>query len=138
MHYATLIYSSLNIYPLVCLHGQATFGEYPWNAVVLTKTDDYVGGGALISSQWVLTAAHKINTAKLVPPLVSIQLGLPFTMCLLLILMSCLLLMSFANVICTSFLLSVFATLCVLFFHHMIFVLFAPFISLLFLSLFIN
>lgn len=39
---------------------QATYGEYPWQAVLLTATDVYLGSGALISSRHVLTAAHKI------------------------------------------------------------------------------
>ncbi|KAK3863635.1 hypothetical protein Pcinc_030617 [Petrolisthes cinctipes] len=52
---------------------EATFGEYPWIAVVLTRTDDYLGGGALISNQWVLTAAHKVHNAN--PRNMKVRLG---------------------------------------------------------------
>lgn len=44
---------------------QADFGEYPWMAVVLTTDNGYLGGGALIRNQWVLTAAHKITSRNL-------------------------------------------------------------------------
>lgn len=40
--------------------GQASFGAYPWQAALLTTADVYLGGGALISAQHVLTAAHKV------------------------------------------------------------------------------
>ncbi|XP_071514491.1 inactive CLIP domain-containing serine protease A3-like [Panulirus ornatus] len=39
---------------------EATFGEYPWMAILLSFADDYKGGGALIAENWVLTAAHKV------------------------------------------------------------------------------
>ncbi|XP_068155252.1 phenoloxidase-activating factor 2 [Drosophila tropicalis] len=40
--------------------GQASFGAYPWQAALLTTADVYLGGGALITAQHVLTAAHKV------------------------------------------------------------------------------
>ncbi|XP_073824709.1 inactive CLIP domain-containing serine protease A3 [Musca autumnalis] len=40
--------------------GQASFGEYPWQAALLTTGEVYLGSGALISAQHVLTAAHKV------------------------------------------------------------------------------
>ncbi|XP_030374586.1 phenoloxidase-activating factor 2 [Scaptodrosophila lebanonensis] len=40
--------------------GQATFGEFPWQVALLTLADVYLGGGALITAQHVLTAAHKV------------------------------------------------------------------------------
>ncbi|XP_066989119.1 phenoloxidase-activating factor 2-like isoform X2 [Macrobrachium rosenbergii] len=44
---------------------EADFGEYPWMALVLDLDNNYVGGGALISPEWVLTAAHVINSAQM-------------------------------------------------------------------------
>lgn len=41
--------------------GQADFGEYPWQAVLLNTGDEYLGSGALITDQHVLTVAHKIG-----------------------------------------------------------------------------
>ncbi|XP_075145319.1 inactive CLIP domain-containing serine protease A3 [Haematobia irritans] len=40
--------------------GQASFGEYPWQAALLTTGEVYLGSGALISPQHVLTVAHKV------------------------------------------------------------------------------
>ncbi|XP_005178152.2 phenoloxidase-activating factor 2 [Musca domestica] len=40
--------------------GQASFGEYPWQAALLTTGEVYLGSGALISAQHVLTVAHKV------------------------------------------------------------------------------
>ncbi|TMW49312.1 hypothetical protein DOY81_005612 [Sarcophaga bullata] len=40
--------------------GQAEFGEYPWQAALLTTTEVYLGSGALITTQHVLTVAHKV------------------------------------------------------------------------------
>ncbi|XP_066989109.1 phenoloxidase-activating factor 2-like isoform X2 [Macrobrachium rosenbergii] len=41
---------------------EADFGEYPWTAVILDFENRYLGGGVLIAADWVLTAAHKIDT----------------------------------------------------------------------------
>lgn len=41
--------------------GQAPYGAYPWQAAILfANNDEYIGGGALISTTHVLTAAHKV------------------------------------------------------------------------------
>nr|XP_040222106.2 phenoloxidase-activating factor 2-like [Anopheles coluzzii] len=40
---------------------QASYGEYPWQVVLLGPGDVYVGSGALIDNLHVLTAAHKIS-----------------------------------------------------------------------------
>ncbi|ODN00518.1 Serine protease 44 [Orchesella cincta] len=45
-------------------YGEAKFGAYPWMAVILGKGNNYVGAGALISPNFVLTAAHKIKSWK--------------------------------------------------------------------------
>uniref|UniRef100_A0A336LG85 CSON013316 protein n=1 Tax=Culicoides sonorensis TaxID=179676 RepID=A0A336LG85_CULSO len=40
--------------------GQATFGQYPWQVVILDRSDTYLGSGALIDNFNVVTAAHKV------------------------------------------------------------------------------
>uniref|UniRef100_A0A182K934 Peptidase S1 domain-containing protein n=1 Tax=Anopheles christyi TaxID=43041 RepID=A0A182K934_9DIPT len=40
---------------------QASYGEYPWQVVLLGPGDVYVGSGVLIDNLHVLTAAHKIS-----------------------------------------------------------------------------
>jgi len=45
-------------------YGQAEFGAYPWMAVILGKGNSYIGAGALISPDYVLTAAHKVSAWK--------------------------------------------------------------------------
>ncbi|XP_068228441.1 phenoloxidase-activating factor 2-like [Palaemon carinicauda] len=45
---------------------EADFGEYPWMAVVLDLAYNYLGGGVLIASDWVLTAAHKLSTNQII------------------------------------------------------------------------
>ncbi|ODM90248.1 Clotting factor B [Orchesella cincta] len=45
-------------------YGEAKFGAYPWMAVILGKGNNYVGAGALVSPNFVLTAAHKIKSWK--------------------------------------------------------------------------
>ncbi|XP_047482443.1 phenoloxidase-activating factor 2-like isoform X1 [Penaeus chinensis] len=47
--------------PREVIHGPALFGELPWMTMVLNRRGRYVAGGALISSEWVLTAAHRIR-----------------------------------------------------------------------------
>ncbi|XP_065093939.1 phenoloxidase-activating factor 2 [Ochlerotatus camptorhynchus] len=42
------------------LAGQAAYGEYPWQAVLLGPGDIYIGSGALIDPLNVITAAHRI------------------------------------------------------------------------------
>lgn len=41
--------------------GQATFGKYPWQAVLLGSGDAYVGSGVLIDNFHVLTVAHRVR-----------------------------------------------------------------------------
>lgn len=41
--------------------GQAPYGAYPWQAVLLGTGDVYAGSGALIDNLHVLTAAHKVT-----------------------------------------------------------------------------
>ncbi|GLV33901.1 uncharacterized protein CBL_11215 [Carabus blaptoides fortunei] len=40
--------------------GQARYGSQPWQAVILGTDNTYLGGGVLLDSLHVLTAAHKI------------------------------------------------------------------------------
>ncbi|CAH0695225.1 unnamed protein product [Spodoptera exigua] len=40
--------------------GQANFGEYPWQALILTKQNDYIAGGVLINQLNVLTVTHRL------------------------------------------------------------------------------
>ncbi|XP_026826971.1 uncharacterized protein LOC105286577 [Ooceraea biroi] len=43
--------------------GRAPYGAYPWQVAILNaNTNEYIGGGALISTTHVLTAAHKVAT----------------------------------------------------------------------------
>lgn len=41
--------------------GQSKFGEYPWQAALLTPENVYIGSGVLIDHLHVLTAAHKLT-----------------------------------------------------------------------------
>jgi len=41
--------------------GQAAYGAYPWQAVLLAPGDVYTGSGALIDNLHVLTAAHRVT-----------------------------------------------------------------------------
>ena len=40
--------------------GQASYGAYPWQAVLLTSSSSYAGSGVLITPNHVLTVAHKV------------------------------------------------------------------------------
>nr|XP_018898033.1 PREDICTED: trypsin-like [Bemisia tabaci] len=40
--------------------GQAPYGAYPWQVLILTKSNVYVGSGALVDPQYVVTVAHKL------------------------------------------------------------------------------
>lgn len=40
---------------------QSDFGEFPWQALILTLNNDYVGSGALITNNHVITAAHRLT-----------------------------------------------------------------------------
>ncbi|XP_053977544.1 phenoloxidase-activating factor 2-like [Hylaeus volcanicus] len=40
--------------------GQASYGAYPWQAVLLTTSNVYAGSGVLITPNHVLTVAHKV------------------------------------------------------------------------------
>ncbi|CAG4978642.1 unnamed protein product [Parnassius apollo] len=57
--------------------GQANYGEYPWQALVLTKQNDYIAGGVLIDQLNVLTVTHRM-TSHIVSgtaPNVKVRLG---------------------------------------------------------------
>lgn len=41
--------------------GQAPYGAYPWQAVLLGPGGVYVGSGVLLNAQNVLTVAHKVS-----------------------------------------------------------------------------
>jgi len=43
---------------------QAQLGEFPWMVAVLDQGTNYVGGGSLVHSKIVLTAAHKVHDIK--------------------------------------------------------------------------
>lgn len=51
---------------LVSAHpqGEAGYGAYPWQAVLLTTDNVYVGSGVLITPNHVLTVAHKVTPYK--------------------------------------------------------------------------
>lgn len=39
----------------------AQYGSYPWQGIILTTNNIYVGSGALIDHMHVLTVAHRVN-----------------------------------------------------------------------------
>nr|XP_034833317.1 phenoloxidase-activating factor 2-like [Maniola hyperantus] len=41
--------------------GQANFGEYPWQVLILTKQNDYIAGGVLIDQLNVITVTHRMS-----------------------------------------------------------------------------
>ncbi|KAK7076581.1 Trypsin-like serine protease [Halocaridina rubra] len=43
---------------------EAQLGEFPWMVVLLDLGNRYLGGGALIAPDWVLTAAHKVHQTQ--------------------------------------------------------------------------
>ncbi|XP_063395113.1 inactive CLIP domain-containing serine protease A8-like [Cydia fagiglandana] len=57
--------------------GQANFGEYPWQALILTKQNDYIAGGVLIDQFNVLTVTHRLSTYVVsgAAPNVKVRLG---------------------------------------------------------------
>ncbi|XP_070156785.1 phenoloxidase-activating factor 2-like [Polyergus mexicanus] len=55
--------------------GQAAYGAYPWQVAILTVGNVYVGGGVLISSMYVLTAAHKVQDYENNPGGIKAKLG---------------------------------------------------------------
>ncbi|XP_055385061.1 transmembrane protease serine 9-like [Condylostylus longicornis] len=45
---------------------QAQYGQFPWQAALLTVPGDvYIGGGALVDNRHILTAAHKVYNVPL-------------------------------------------------------------------------
>lgn len=52
---------------------QAKFGEVPWMAVILGPTNNYIGGGVLVSNRHIITAAHKV--ARFTPSTLKVRLG---------------------------------------------------------------
>lgn len=57
--------------------GQANFGEFPWQALILTKQNEYIGGGVLIDNMNVLTVTHRIMSYVVsgTAPNVKVRLG---------------------------------------------------------------
>ncbi|CAF4792939.1 unnamed protein product [Pieris macdunnoughi] len=57
--------------------GQANFGEYPWQALILTKQNDYIAGGVLINQLNVITVIHRLSTYIVsgTAPNVKVRLG---------------------------------------------------------------
>ncbi|XP_023728003.1 phenoloxidase-activating factor 2 isoform X2 [Cryptotermes secundus] len=54
--------------------GQAPFAAFPWSAIILGPENNYIGGGILVGSYHVLTAAHKIASYVNCPG-VKVRLG---------------------------------------------------------------
>ncbi|XP_052737737.1 phenoloxidase-activating factor 2-like [Bicyclus anynana] len=57
--------------------GQASFGEYPWQALILTKQNDYIAGGVLIDQLNVITVTHRMSPYVVsgTAPNVKVRLG---------------------------------------------------------------
>ncbi|XP_050681345.1 phenoloxidase-activating factor 2-like isoform X2 [Leptidea sinapis] len=57
--------------------GQANYGEYPWQAIILTKQNDYVAGGVLIDQLNVITVTHRLSTYVVsgTAPNIKVRLG---------------------------------------------------------------
>ncbi|CAG0886254.1 unnamed protein product, partial [Cyprideis torosa] len=41
-------------------YGQANYGEYPWQAVILSTDNQFIGAGVIIDEYTILTVGHKI------------------------------------------------------------------------------
>lgn len=54
---------------------EASFGEFPWMTVILEQNNKFIGGGALISNDWILTAAHKVQQYISRPQSLKIRIG---------------------------------------------------------------
>ncbi|XP_031630000.1 phenoloxidase-activating factor 2-like [Contarinia nasturtii] len=55
--------------------GQAQYGKYPWQAVLLGTGDVYQGSGVLIDALNVLTVAHKVANYSAVPNQLRVRMG---------------------------------------------------------------
>ncbi|KAG6440480.1 hypothetical protein O3G_MSEX001273 [Manduca sexta] len=57
--------------------GQANFGEFPWQALILTKQNDYIAGGVLIDSLNVVTVTHRLASYVVsgTAPNIKVRLG---------------------------------------------------------------
>ncbi|XP_062556334.1 phenoloxidase-activating factor 2-like [Armigeres subalbatus] len=55
--------------------GQASYGEYPWQAVLLGPGDIYAGSGALVNALNIITAAHRITEYVSGSKVLKIRLG---------------------------------------------------------------
>lgn len=57
--------------------GQANFGEFPWQAIILSKQNDYIAGGVLINNLNVLTVTHRLVSYVVsgTAPNVKVRLG---------------------------------------------------------------
>uniref|UniRef100_A0A1B0D144 Uncharacterized protein n=1 Tax=Phlebotomus papatasi TaxID=29031 RepID=A0A1B0D144_PHLPP len=54
--------------------GQAPYGAYPWQAVLLSPGNVYAGSGVLIDNRHILTAAHRVVNFSS-PALIEVRLG---------------------------------------------------------------
>ncbi|CAL4116731.1 unnamed protein product [Meganyctiphanes norvegica] len=54
---------------------EASIGEFPWMTLVLEQNNNFIGSGALISDDWVLTAAHKVLQYRGSPQSLKIRVG---------------------------------------------------------------
>lgn len=55
--------------------GQANFGAYPWQAVILAQDSTFQGSGALIDHLHVLTVAHRLNESTVLGRPLRVRLG---------------------------------------------------------------
>ncbi|CAL4094216.1 unnamed protein product [Meganyctiphanes norvegica] len=54
---------------------EASIGEFPWMTLIVEQNNNYVGGGALIADDWILTAAHKVHPFRNNPRGLKIRVG---------------------------------------------------------------